>query len=361
MQARKMTVLGLAVLLLFAGIAQANVLNMGGTRDAQGHWTGLASLETVHVDNAGNAGEWSGHSSGGYGPDRICGAVSYEYNIGKYEVTAGQYTEFLNKVAKTDAYGLYDIGMLNDGGCKIARSGSSGSYTYSIASDYANRPVSCVSYWDACRFANWLSNGQPTGAQDANTTERGTYTLDGYNGTDGRTIQRNPNSTWAVTSEDEWYKAAYYGPTLNSGSGGYWDYPTKSNTLPGQDMADASGNNANYYTAPYVNPIESGLYNTTVVGEFQNSASPYGTFDQGGNVFEWNESVVYQGSTYAGRSVRGGSWMANLDNELAAASHFGADPSDEGGFIGFRIVEVPEPATLSLLALGGLAILRRRK
>ena len=59
-------------------------------------------VETVTVGNPGNAGEWSGESYGGYGPDRICGAVDYTYNIGKYEVTAGQYTEFLNAVAGVD-------------------------------------------------------------------------------------------------------------------------------------------------------------------------------------------------------------------------------------------------------------------
>ena len=60
-------------------------------------------------------------------------------------------------------------------------------------------------------------------------------------------------------------------------------------------MADASGNNANYYTALRPTPSTTGKY-TTVVGEFQNSASPYGTFDQGGNVWEWNEAIVYQDS-----------------------------------------------------------------
>jgi hypothetical protein len=47
-------------------------------------------IDTVPVGNPGNAGEWSGESYGGYGPDRICGAVGYAYNIGTYEVTAGQ-------------------------------------------------------------------------------------------------------------------------------------------------------------------------------------------------------------------------------------------------------------------------------
>ena len=137
------------------------------------------------------------------------------------------------------------------------------------------------------------------------TTETGTYTLNGYNGTYGQNIQRNPGATWAVTSEDEWYKAAYYkGGSTNAG---YWDYPTRSNTAPGQDMADASGNNANYYTAPAPTPSTTGKY-TTVVGEFQNSPSPYGTFDQGGNVWEWNEAIIYQDSDCVLRDVRGGSF-----------------------------------------------------
>lgn len=37
----------------------------------------------------------------------------------------------------------------NSYGCKIQRTGSSGSYTYSVVSDHANRPVDYVS-WDDC-------------------------------------------------------------------------------------------------------------------------------------------------------------------------------------------------------------------
>jgi len=151
-------------------------------------------------------------------------------------------------VGATDTYGLYNTGMWDDTsyGCKIQQTSISGGYSYSVASDWANRPVNYVSYWDSCRFANWLGNRQLTGAQNASTTERGAYTLDGYNGPLGGSIQRNAGATWAVTSEDEWYKAAYY-----KGGGttaGYWDYPTKSNTAPAnQVLATDPGNSANYY------------------------------------------------------------------------------------------------------------------
>jgi formylglycine-generating enzyme required for sulfatase activity len=320
------------------------------------------NIETVPVGNPVNVGELSGSGAGGYGPDRVCGAVDYTYNIGKYEVTAGQYTEFLNKVAATDTYGLYNTNMWSSSyGCKIERYAGSGTagdpYQYRVAGDWANRPVNYVSYWDACRFANWLNNGQPTGAQGPTTTERGTYTLDGYNGHDGRTIQRNPGSTWAVTSEDEWYKAAYH---KNDGvTGNYWDYPTTSNSVPGRDLNDVSGNNANYYGNPY--PIQSPYY-TTVAGEFQNSDSPYGTFDQGGNVWEWNESVVYEGSDYAYRGLRGGSFSSGVyDGDLLASYRLSSFPANERNIIGFRVSEVPEPATIVMLSLAGVGILRRKR
>lgn len=295
-------------------------------------------IDTVPVGNPGNPGEPSGESYGGLGPDRICGTVDYKYKIGKYEVTAGQYTAFLNAVAGLDTYALYNTSMsATDVGSGITRSGGGivgNPYTYTVASSHVNRPVNYVSFWDACRFANWLHNGQPSGAQGAGTTETGAYTLNGYTGEDGREIQRNPGWQWAVTSEDEWYKAAYHkndGVTSN-----YWDYPTSNDTAPGRDLADVSGNNANYSSGSGPYPIDP-PYFTTVVGEFQNSDSPYSTFDQGGNVWEWNESVMYEGSGYAHRGIRGGAfWNADI---LQAVFRNYSYPSDESPSLGFRVVK----------------------
>jgi len=57
-------------------------------------------------------------------------------------------------------------------------------------------------------------------------------------------INREADWKWAMTSEDEWYKAAYYkGGGTNAG---YWDYPTGSDSVPSNDLLNPDGgNNAN--------------------------------------------------------------------------------------------------------------------
>ena len=168
-------------------------------------------------------------------------------------------------------------------------------------------------------------------------------------------VTREADWRWAIPSEDEWYKAAYH---KNDGvTGNYFDYPTSSNTCPGRDMADASGNNANYNGDPY--PIDSPYY-TTVAGEFENSDSPYGTFDQGGNVWEWNEAIMY--SSY--RGLRGGSFF-NVDGYLHASARgidysYGSYPTLEDDDVGFRVSEVPEPLSAAVLLVGGVFLSRRR-
>ena len=297
-------------------------------------------IETVSVGNTGNAADSTTY-----------GTVSYEYNIGKYEVTAGQYTVFLNAVAATDTYGLYNSDMLSSSyGCQITQNGESGSYTYDFSgrpsgteADWEDRPVNFVSFGDAARFANWLHNGQPTGAQNQSTTENGAYDLRW----DLSVMPREADWTWAITSEDEWYKAAYH---KNDGvTGNYYDYPTSSDTAPSNQL-DAGGNNATFYSG---GDTVGSPYWRTEVGAHENSESPYGTFDQGGNVWEWNDD------TGSKRVLRGGSFGSS-DSNLHASDRDDYYPTNEYSDAGFRVSQVPEPATLSLLALGGVALLKRR-
>ncbi len=156
------------------------------------------TIDLVPVGNPGNSGEVSGPSAGGSSeskPDRVCGAVDYSYQIGEFEITTGQYLEFLNAVAKTDTYSLFHPAMTydfynlyghDDWGCNIIQSGTSGNFTYTAPAvvgsqaDWLNRPVNNIDWGDAARFCNWMTNGQPTNLGEAtNSTETGSYTLNG--------------------------------------------------------------------------------------------------------------------------------------------------------------------------------------
>jgi formylglycine-generating enzyme required for sulfatase activity len=291
------------------------------------------AIDTVSVGNANNSADITTY-----------GSVAYNYNIGKYEVTAGQYAAFLNAKAKCDSdpYGLYNTGMADELGCKIQRSGNgdiADPYVYTVTNGYENRPVNYVSFWDATRFTNWLHNGQGNG-----DTENGAYTLT-VDGIANNTITRNAGWNWAVASEDEWYKAAYYKGSTST----YYDYPTGSDTAPAAVYDGTTADTAVFYDDSVTpNLLEPANVNNA------GGLSPYRTMGQGGNVWEWNDAIIGEN-----RGIRGGSFLSLSDNLLATdrgATFYG--PATEDGDIGFRVV--PEPATLALLSLGGL-LLRRKK
>ena len=220
-----------------------------------------------------------------------------------------------------------------------------GSGSASDVANWGNRPVNLVSYWDSCRFANWLGNGQGNG-----DTENGAYTMTS-NGIYGNTVTRNAGATWAVTNENEWYKAAYY-----KGRGtdaGYWLYPTQSNSAPTAEAPPGGNNSSNYDLA---------VGNRTNVGAYAGSISAYGTFDQGGNVSDWNEAIVGGGRGFRGGSY-GDTFASGFEASTRCVNYIG--PSAEAPGIGFRVVElVPEPASIIALlcGIGGMAgiVLRKR-
>ncbi len=258
------------------------------------------------------------------------GAVAYVYGIAKYEVTHGQYADFLNDVAAADPNGLYDSDWMYG----ITRMGSAGSYSYQATDP--DDPVP-ARFYDALRYVNWLHNGRPVGPQDATTTEDGAYTFSGP----ATVGARNPGAAFALPTEDEWYKAAYYDPGL----GIYFDFPAGSDTLTSCSMPTAAPNSANC-------DLANGF--VAAVGSYPGSPSPNGTFDQGGNLWEWNETVV--GSD---RVVRGGAWHipASFLSVFARHSIDPATPLADTNAVGFRVACLPEPGTAVSLLAGSAALL----
>ncbi|MBU6223016.1 MAG: SUMF1/EgtB/PvdO family nonheme iron enzyme [Planctomycetes bacterium] len=302
-------------------------------------------LDWVTVGDPGNAADTTGAPN-------PCGAVASSFQIMKYEMTNTQYAAFLNAVAATDTYSLYNVNMGTNAYGGITRSGSSGSYTYTVKTNFGNKPVNYVSWFDAARMANWLQNGQGSGG-----TESGAYTLVGGQ-TNGTAPALNSGATYFIPSESQWYKAAYY--KGGSSNAGYWDYATQSNMAPatvssgstGVGSAGSAGNFANYNNAANWNG-QTGIQ--TAVGT-NGGPSAYGAFDMSGNIGEWND---INGTPNANKGLRGGAFTTPtqfVDNLSATINNVSNPASTEFFTVGFRLaaVPVPEPSTWAMAA-GGIA------
>src|SRR6478672_492197 len=91
------------------------------------------TIDTVPIGDLGNPNDPALNNPLDPASGNLFGGVSYAYNIGKYEVTVGQYTAFLNAVAAADTYSLYNPSMATDFNVAgIARAGTPGSYSYSV-------------------------------------------------------------------------------------------------------------------------------------------------------------------------------------------------------------------------------------
>lgn len=278
-------------------------------------------IQMVDVTENGNAPDTSGY-----------GAVAYNFKMAKYETTLNQYVEFLNAVAATDSYNLYNPNMEADSSVAgIRRSGDPGDYAYSVIGD-GNRPVTYVSWFDAARFCNWLHNGRPAGLQNADTTEDGAYNLNGAIA--GLGFTRLWGAKYWIPSEDEWYKAAFFDPRDQasggpSGNDNYWLYTTMRETAPGNAIG-SSPNQANIFNGTY--SVTPGPNRLSAVGAYTNSPTYFGTFDQGGSLWEWNDAII----NVDFRGQRSGSWDndANTLRSLERGQNF---PQTESNLAGFRI------------------------
>ncbi len=279
----------------------------------------------------------------------VYGAVPYNYNIGTYDVTNAQYVDFLNaKASADDSYGLWnsfmDPALYGTGA--ISRIGS-GPYSYSVKPGFANKPVVRVTWYDALRFVNWLTNGQGNG-----DTESGTYTITNGGNNSGTVLvpdvtQREAWATmnsfhWLLPSESEWYKAAYYdGPTRT-----YFHYPFRSNLTPTALAPPGNANSGNFNYVAF-NYDGSGSY-LSDVGAYPNSESPFGSFDMAGDVFQLFDTngsgKVIMSSTdcFSDPGFSQSNFLSETDLTVESES------------TGFRLASVggvPEPSTGLLAAL----------
>ena len=273
------------------------------------------TMDWVTIGNANNAADTTGY-----------GIVDHAYRIGKYEVTNAQYGEFLNAKGQSNANGIYNSSMSTYG--IITQTGISGSFSYTVTTALAKRPVVYVSWFDAARFANWMMNGQGNASM-----ETGAYTLN--NATTG-IITANIGAQVYIPSENEWYKAAYH----NAANATYSLYPNGQNTITTAD--------ANY----------NSNVSSTNVGTYSGDPSFYGTYDQGGNAWEWTDAVTNNST----RVVRGGAWHLNESLLQSSNRDYSFAPEMEYYALGFRLAAVPEPTSILLsMFAGGMMLIRRKR
>ncbi len=287
-------------------------------------------LSFVSVENVDNPAD----------PSTGKGSVSYAFEIGNTEVSNIDYVEFLNAVAAADPGALYSELMASDPRGGILREGASGSYSYKVKPNLGDKPVNFVSWLDAARYANWLENQQPSGPQDATTTEDGAFDLTVEN--PGENAVLRETAMTSLPTESEWYKAAYYDPSV--GQDFYWLYPTREDD-PGP--APVVSNPIGYVTniGPGVaNFADAAVWNgqtgNVIAVASTGAQSFYGTLEQGGNVSEWLAAAPEQ----AQRVARGGSWtddrfaMESISDSPDRAAVL-RDPLLENSELGFRIVK----------------------
>jgi formylglycine-generating enzyme required for sulfatase activity len=269
-------------------------------------------LTWVKVGDAGNAPDKTGH-----------GAVAYEFEVTKHEITVSMYAEFLNAVAtKADPHALWNAAQ------KIVRTGNPGAFKYAASPKREGEPVMQVRFLDAMRFANWLHHGGGPG-----DTETGAYLIS----KDGGLASREADARIWIPNENEWYKAAYYQPQATGGPpGSYWRYPTRSDLAPKlAKPGDPGLNLANFLadTRPRPNGgILRGFSDVMPVGSFPGSSSHYGTLDQAGNAWEWIETAVFDTQ----RIIRGGSMCATHE-KLLSTVRTSTSPAKRYPDTGFRL------------------------
>ena len=302
---------------------------IAGFASADSFGTGENQFEIDFVNISGDAGDLGSWSAGG---DYTFSGVNHgDYRMGKFEITNDQWSKF------QAAYGTVT---------------GSPSYAYDTPPHWTgtNVPTTGVSWYEGAQFINWLntSTGHQAAYKFTGTQGSGDYTLSVWDvtETDGTNLYRHKDAHYFMPTEDEWIKAAYWnGTSLQT-------WASTGDAVPTQSGWNFYVNGG-YATDPY------GPWNVGSGSEELN-----GTFDMMGNVCEWMESPYVSENYLPGsdRGVRGGSYnnFNQLAHGLGSSHRMVFSARSEFNIVGFRVASVPEPATLSLLALGGL-LLRKRK
>ncbi len=223
-------------------------------------------------------------------PARV-GRVNYKFRIMTREVTCAEWYGFVQAywpyVAQNAAAGTQFIGL----GSGITFHGfANGVPQYSFNEDFADRPIQ-VGWRYAARFANYLHNDMTNAAW---AFERGVYDTSTFgtaqNGqgfnyfTDQQ--ERSEGARFWIPSFDEWTKAGHWDPDrFGEDQGGWWQYPTTSDTAPISGEPGLGGETNG-------GPFPPGQHRPLDVGSYPHVQSPWGLLDVSGGAHEWMQDAA---------------------------------------------------------------------
>lgn len=239
-----------------------------------------------------------------------------DFYMGKYEVTKGEFREFLqaSENYRTDAE---------------RKGGDNWLSPFNDFTQPDSHPAVCVSWNDAIAYCNWRSKKE--GLTPVYTIKENTVTADFT--ANGYRLPTEAEWEYAARSGEKGYKYKYSwgnGNPVNKRGGNIRDKTLKQ-TLSLGDIWEG---------------YDDGYCYTSPVDAFD--SNEFGLYDMTGNVNEWcwdwydgnyykdspnNPSGPLNGNT---RVVRGGSWSSKPGGVRAASRDYEA-PEDSSVIIGFRL------------------------
>jgi hypothetical protein len=323
----KMCFLRVALILMSLGVlvapTHAGIVNFGSGSNS-------FAMELVTIGNPGNAADTTGVPN-------PAGSVGYTYDIGKFAVSQDMITKYNANYGSPNSLVIpfHDLSALGGNG--------------------PDKPATGVSWNQAARFVNWLNTSTGNAPAYNFTTSDVNDDIALWSisdpGYDATNQYRSSLARYVLPSYNEWYKAAYYDPSKSGG--GYWLYPTGSDTAP---TPVAGGTTAG--TAVYDQLFVQGPAEVNQAG----GLSPYGVMGLGGNIYEWEETSddLANSSAFSSRGVRGGAWFDGFSSSLSSSTRLFDSAGNECLCYGFRvatvtpsIAPVPEPSMMVVATLLG--------
>jgi len=295
-----------------------------------------SGIDFVTIGATGNRG-YDGPDPNGLATGR--GAVGYEYKIGRYEVTAGQWGEFFTAVA-AQSQPLPWVTQPS-----IWHGTSPGPSLQMM-------PVGGVTWRTAAMYCNWLHNGKTT---DRAGFMSGAYDVSTFGVDDDgvRTDQaaHSPGARYWIPTLDEWMKAAHYDPgkpNADGSVGGWWLYLSSDTPLRYGLPSWLGGNGQANAGFSLQDDAQFGI----PLGAYADSLSPWGLLDTAGATTEYTETVYQTTDGLRYRITDGSAWATPNTATDRAYSFSTALGGSVDYMFGLRVAgAVPGPGALALALL----------